>query len=63
MINSNGRTCKASISREPSNPILDLADVKAVAILVHKVGVMVMGDNLFASRRFIKSNWRLEPMW
>ena len=33
----------------PSNPVLELVDIKAVAELAHAAGAMVMVDNVFAS--------------
>ena len=38
----------------PSNPILDLVDINAVATLAHRVGALVMVDNVFASPLYQK---------
>jgi len=38
----------------PSNPVLDLVDIKAVATLAHKAGALVMVDNVFASPLYQK---------
>ena len=38
----------------PSNPVLDLVDIKAVARLAHKAGALVMVDNVFASPLYQK---------
>ena len=38
----------------PSNPILDLVDINAVAMLAHRVGALVMVDNVFASPLYQK---------
>ena len=38
----------------PSNPILDLVDINAVATLAHRAGALVMVDNVFASPLYQK---------
>ena len=38
----------------PSNPILDLVDINAVARLAHRAGALVMVDNVFASPLYQK---------
>ena len=38
----------------PSNPVLDLVDIKAVATLAHQAGALVMVDNVFASPLYQK---------
>ena len=38
----------------PSNPVLDLVDIKAVATLADKAGALVMVDNVFASPLYQK---------
>ncbi len=40
---------KAVFMETPSNPTLDLVDIAAVSELAHKVGAMVIVDNVFAS--------------
>ena len=39
---------KLVLLESPSNPVLDLIDIKAVVILAHKAGSLVMVDNVFA---------------
>ena len=41
--------------KNPSNPVLDLVDIKAVAMLAHKAAALVMVDNVFASPLYQKS--------
>ena len=38
----------------PSNPILDVVDIKAVATLAHNAGALVLVDNVFASPLYQK---------
>ncbi len=38
----------------PSNPVLDLVDIKAVATLAHNAGALVIVDNVFASPLYQK---------
>ncbi|MGB2241069.1 MAG: aminotransferase class I/II-fold pyridoxal phosphate-dependent enzyme, partial [Candidatus Puniceispirillaceae bacterium] len=43
------KPAKLVFLESPSNPVLDLVDIKAVATLAHKAGALVMVDNVFAS--------------
>ena len=48
------KPAKLVFLESPSNPVLDLVDIKAVATLAHKVGALVMVDNVFASPLYQK---------
>ena len=45
---------KLVLLESPSNPVLELIDIKAVVILAHKAGSLVMVDNVFASPLYQK---------
>ena len=40
----------------PSNLVLELVDIEAVAMLSQEAGALMMVDNVFASHRSIKSH-------
>ncbi len=48
------KPAKLVFLESPSNPVLDLVDIKAVATLAHKAGALVMVDNVFASPLYQK---------
>ena len=43
------KPAKLVFLESPSNLVLELVDIKAVATLAHKMGALVMVDNVFAS--------------
>jgi len=48
------KPAKLVFLESPSNPVLDLVDIEAVAEFAHKAGAMVMVDNVFASPLYQK---------